>query len=222
MLRSDDFSDLLWELLEQAQGNDEELKKLLSDKPKETIREFHEDFREAEDNLWSSPQIAAILWSSGLSEGGMSDVITSVVGRGRRYYDEILDHPDRIPRGVPSREARIGGVAGSVYWERFRLEINIPDDEQTPCYGVSVSLAIPLQGAEPSEEEKLAQSAILEDLKAAGLGRRSTGFSLGPMKGMWFGYIIEDLPAFQRLCEVVVSKHLPGRKYELKVQGEIV
>lgn len=60
-----------------------------------------------------------------LSEDARDDLWEAVVGRGRAFYEDVLAHPERMPREVDSDDVshRMRYEASNVFFERFGEEI---------------------------------------------------------------------------------------------------
>jgi hypothetical protein len=128
MLNAAAFSSLLWELLDRANGKKEELKKLLSQLPREDLLDFHKEFLRALSNLWEGFDTAGSLEprpGEHLSEDTLEDVFAYVVSKGRDYYDEIVNCPERLRRYVHPSEVPFLGLARQVFLERFGEEIDL-------------------------------------------------------------------------------------------------
>jgi len=60
-----------------------------------------------------------------LSEDALDDLWEEVVGRGRRFYEDVVNHPERMPRDIDHSDPshRIKYETTNVFYERFGEEI---------------------------------------------------------------------------------------------------
>jgi hypothetical protein len=112
------MSDSFWQVIERAEGDRDRLRAMLERMSEAEIIGFHDEFRRAAAELMDSPWVEHV--GPDVSEDTMLDVAEWVVSQGRGFYDEVLRHPERIPKSVEPNSLRtFSGVAGSVFVERF-------------------------------------------------------------------------------------------------------
>jgi hypothetical protein len=124
----DSFSDILWGILGWARKSKDTLQSLLWSLPREALVLFHKEFRGALYNLWRASDAGGWLIPERdgyISDDGKEDIFAYVVSQGRRYYNEVLAHPERLRRDIQPGDVPFLGVAGQVYWDRFGDEINL-------------------------------------------------------------------------------------------------
>lgn len=95
MLPSKAFSLSLWHYLDLAKGSDK--------------------FIRAAVNLYDL--------LADCSEDQRKDVAAWIVSKGRGYYDEVLQHPERVPPEICSEVPDLANVTADVLWERFGEEM---------------------------------------------------------------------------------------------------
>jgi hypothetical protein len=112
------MADSFWQIIERAKGDRNCLRALLERMSEAEIIGFHDEFREAAAELMDSPYVEHV--GPDVSEDTMLDVAEWVVSQGRAFYDEVLLHPEKIPKSVePNSPRTFSGVAGNVFVERF-------------------------------------------------------------------------------------------------------
>ena len=120
MLGANAFSERLWIILEQTGGSEQELRRILSAKPKVVIAAFDREFRRASDNLRE-------IEVPDESEDALKELYAMVVSKGKGFYDHIVNHPERILLDTNPGDPCYFGTAWSVYWDVF--------GEEMPGYG---------------------------------------------------------------------------------------
>ena len=116
MLGADDFSEVFWELLEEAGGNPDRLELLLMRVPREVIELYYREFNRAVENLWDS----GVPDNFGdHSEDTRKEIMEHTVGQGKEFYAEVLAHPERAPIGEHLDAPCFRGAAIVAYWSRF-------------------------------------------------------------------------------------------------------
>jgi len=113
MLKSDKFWCVLWAFINAAQGSKDKLKVVLEAQLKEVVVAFQKMFWRAMSNL------DEIQCGGSASEDYRADTFALVVSKGKDYYDEVVDHPERVPDQVDGDGPYFLDVAERVLWERF-------------------------------------------------------------------------------------------------------
>jgi hypothetical protein len=117
MLLSNAFWSVFWALIEEANGSEEKLKALLASEPRDIIIAFQKQFWRAMSNL------EEIKCGNAASEDYRSDVFALIVSKGRKYYDEIVTHPERVPDDIDPHGPFFLHVAAEVLMEKCGEEI---------------------------------------------------------------------------------------------------
>lgn len=221
-MTGEDIPEVLWDLLEETESDPERLRQLLSKMPRETLKAFHQAFRLAIANLWHSPVEDVARQSCHGSEDAIQDFFISIIGKGKDYYDKVLEHSALATCEATPRQVDIYGIAGEVLRNRFGEEIGIPEGvaQPTTVDGSPVILAIPLDDDDLTDQEQHAQSAILEDFQQAGFQGRLISFTSGKPGGMRFLYLVDDFLKFQEASSRIMRRHLPGRVFEVRLENE--
>ncbi|WP_338871431.1 DUF4240 domain-containing protein [Myxococcus stipitatus] len=113
-----------WEVIHRASGQPNELERILWEMDEAEIARFHEEFVRITSVLQGEPFDR--MMGGDVSEDGLMDIAYWVVAQGREFYEDILRHPERIPREVRDGDPvlRMGGVAGDVMEEKFGKELD--------------------------------------------------------------------------------------------------
>lgn len=111
---SDIVSDWFWDIIMNADQNADKLREILREMDQENIVKFQEQFLDAASVLQDEP----FLDYMEESEDGIEDVSYLVVGRGKKYYAEILNNPEKIPSTAEDCEI-LFGIADEICIEKF-------------------------------------------------------------------------------------------------------
>ncbi|OBY76288.1 ferredoxin [Paenibacillus sp. KS1] len=111
---SDIVSDWFWDIIMNADQNTDKLREILREMDQENIVKFQEQFLDAASVLQEEP----FLDYMEESEDGIEDVSYLVVGRGKKYYTEILNNPEKIPSAAEDCVI-LFGIADEVCIEKF-------------------------------------------------------------------------------------------------------
>ncbi|MCM0665621.1 DUF4240 domain-containing protein [Flavobacterium tyrosinilyticum] len=110
------INDWFWDIISKAKQDENKLRKILEKMDKDAIYDFQDLFIEAAVELRCQP----FTDFTESSEDGIDDISNWVVSKGKAYYVEILDYPERIPYSVEDKtEEIIAHVADEVYFEKF-------------------------------------------------------------------------------------------------------
>ncbi|QSQ11376.1 DUF4240 domain-containing protein [Myxococcus landrumensis] len=116
-------SDRFWMIVERAHGQASELKRILWEMSEAEVARFHEEFVRTASVLRGDP--FAALMGDEVSEDGLMDIAYWVVAQGRAFYENILRHPEEIPRGVDDNDPAIMyHVTSVVFRERFGKKLD--------------------------------------------------------------------------------------------------
>lgn len=111
---SDIVSDWFWDIIMNADQNADKLREILREMDQENIVKFQEQFLDAASVLQDEPFLDYIEES----EDGIEDVSYLVVGRGKKYYAEILNNPEKTPSTAEDCEI-LFGIADEICIEKF-------------------------------------------------------------------------------------------------------
>ncbi|MGX4585956.1 DUF4240 domain-containing protein [Paenibacillus chitinolyticus] len=111
---SDIVSDWFWDIIWKANQNTDKLREILRGMDQESIIKFQEQFLDAAVELQDEPFVNYMEES----EDGIEDVSYLVVGRGKKYYAEILHDPKKIPFTAENCEI-LFGIADEICIEKF-------------------------------------------------------------------------------------------------------
>jgi hypothetical protein len=115
-----DRSSWFWSIIEKAQGDERELRKLLEAMHREQIIEFYRALIQAAADLRCPPYLDFL---RGVSEDTIADITEYVVSRGRQYYSDVTNQPQRIPTEVSMAAPSFKGIALLVYWKKYAESI---------------------------------------------------------------------------------------------------
>lgn len=115
MQTSKAFWSVLWDVLSRANGNEEALKGILQSLPRQIIIDFSNEFRRAMTNLYEIEYEA--------SEDYQKDISALIVSKGKEYYDEIVNHPERVPHEIDPNGPYFLHVPAEVFRDRFGEEL---------------------------------------------------------------------------------------------------
>jgi hypothetical protein len=111
---SDIVSDWFWDIIRNANQNADTLREILREMDQASIIKFQEQFLDAAAVLQDEPFLNYIEES----EDGIEDVSYLVVSRGKKYYAEILNNPEKIPFTAENCEI-LFGIADEICIEKF-------------------------------------------------------------------------------------------------------
>ena len=107
-------SDWFWDIIRNANQNEDKLREILREMDQASIIKFQEQFLDAAAVLQDEPFLNYIEES----EDGIEDVSYLVVSRGKNYYAEILNDPKKIPFTAENCEI-LFGTADEICIEKF-------------------------------------------------------------------------------------------------------
>lgn len=111
-----------WSIIDLVQRNRAELKTILSNFTKEEIYAFQDHFVEMSTEFQDEPYTDYME----SSEDGQEDVAHWVVSGGKKYYEQILEEPSKIPHTVEGKnDGNLYGIASEVYYGKFQEELDI-------------------------------------------------------------------------------------------------
>ena len=122
IFRLEMISDSFWEIVKNASKNREKLESILLEKDKNDICDFAKEFDEAAVALTDSRFLNCM--EDQLSEDNIEDICNWIVSQGEKYYENIYNYPDLMPKyqDIQFHEILIG-VAGNVYEDKFDEEL---------------------------------------------------------------------------------------------------
>lgn len=105
-----------WDIISQSNLDRNKLKEILSDFDKNEIIEFQQFFVDFAVELQDDP----FLDYMEDSEDGVEDISYWVVSKGKEFYFEILNNPEKIPFSVDDfSEQILYGIADEVCLEKY-------------------------------------------------------------------------------------------------------
>lgn len=111
-----------WSIIELVQRDRNELRSILSNFTRDEIEAFQDHFVELSAELQYQPYTDHMEES----EDGVEDVAHWVVSGGRKYYEEVLNKPEKIPWTVEGmNDGNLYGVANEVYYDKFQENMDI-------------------------------------------------------------------------------------------------
>ncbi|WP_437310855.1 DUF4240 domain-containing protein [Sorangium sp. So ce388] len=116
--------DTFWTIIAHAQCDPRKLRTFLESMSRDELIAFYVHFRDAARAL-TAPEYREHM-EPGTSEDGADDISRWVVVQGKEYYQDVVDHPNKIPFNVdaaPRASHRLYGEIGRVFYERFREEL---------------------------------------------------------------------------------------------------
>ncbi|WP_338871429.1 DUF4240 domain-containing protein [Myxococcus stipitatus] len=114
----EEVSELFWEIIHRANGQASGLERILWEMDEAEIARFHEEFVRITSVLQGEPFDR--MMGEDVSEAGLRDIAYWVVAQGRDFFEEILRHPETIPREVNETDPSImHHVTSEVFWEKF-------------------------------------------------------------------------------------------------------
>lgn len=113
-----DISPEFWAIVEQAGRDRVKMRALLERMTREEMVAFHRQFFDAAMAVATSAHVACM--APGTSEDGADDVSRWVVGQGRAFFLDVLDHPENTPPDVDDHSnAQIFYEITPVFGDRF-------------------------------------------------------------------------------------------------------
>lgn len=110
------ITDWFWDIISQANENREALRIILSNLDKDEIIQFQEQFVDAAVELQDEPFTDYMEES----EDGIEDISHWIVSKGKAYYADILDNPDKVPHSVTGNtDGLLYGIADEVCREKY-------------------------------------------------------------------------------------------------------
>lgn len=128
-LPANQFSDEMWDLLEQCGQEEGALRTKLATMPRDSIVALYKEFYRAMRSLWDRLDASdffdlAPSAEEQISEDGKQDIYSFVVSNGRDYYNHISSHPEDLRTNVDPGDVPFVWVPGEVFWDRFNEEIS--------------------------------------------------------------------------------------------------
>ncbi|MBC9932770.1 DUF4240 domain-containing protein [Chitinophaga qingshengii] len=112
----DHISDWFWDIISRAAENRNTLREILLAMDKADILRFQEQFVDAAVELQDEPFTDYMEES----EDGIEDISHWVVSRGKTFYADIVEHPEKIPRTVTGNtDVILYGIADEVCVDKF-------------------------------------------------------------------------------------------------------
>jgi hypothetical protein len=114
-LKSDGGADWFWTITEQANRDPKKLEQILQKMSHDEIVRFAHEFEKyACELVW--PLVERT------SEDGAKDIADWVVSQGKTFYNEIRNHPERVPFSLDEEQEStlLSGVADNIFWARYR------------------------------------------------------------------------------------------------------
>ncbi|QSQ11370.1 DUF4240 domain-containing protein [Myxococcus landrumensis] len=119
----EEVSDSFWEIIHRANGQAEELKRILWGMSEAEVAQFHEEFVRTASVLRGEPFDR--MMGPDVSEDGLMDIAYWSVAQGRAFYERILNRPETIPRWVSVGDpALMHHVTIRVFAEKFGKELD--------------------------------------------------------------------------------------------------
>lgn len=116
--------DWFWSVVERAERSPERLRQILGGFSKADVYRFQDAFIEEAAELQDTPYSNYL--DPDESEDGLEDIAHHVVSQGRERYEEVIDHPDRMPPSVDVGDPTdLFPVAYQVYYERFGEPLDV-------------------------------------------------------------------------------------------------
>ena len=111
-----------WNIVSEANEDEEKLKEILFKMEKEEIYKFKDLFLEAAVELQYEP----FTNFTEESEDGIEDISFWVVSKGKRYYNEIVNNPEKTPYSVEGKlDIILAYAADIVYEEKYNERLDL-------------------------------------------------------------------------------------------------
>ncbi|WP_433765063.1 DUF4240 domain-containing protein [Flavobacterium ginsenosidimutans] len=111
-----------WDIISEANHDIKKLKEILWNMEKEDIYHFQEIYLDAAGELRDEPFTNFMEES----EDGIEDISYWVVSKGKAYYAEIINSPEKIPYSVDGRlESNFVYLASEVYQEKYNERLDL-------------------------------------------------------------------------------------------------
>ncbi|AGC41965.1 hypothetical protein MYSTI_00615 [Myxococcus stipitatus DSM 14675] len=119
----EEVSESFWDIIHRANGQAEELKRILWEMSEAEVAQFHEEFVRTASVLRGEPFDRML--GPDVSEDGLMDIAYWSVVQGREFYESILKRPETIPRWVSVGDpALMHHVTSRVFKEKFGKELD--------------------------------------------------------------------------------------------------
>lgn len=123
MVLGEEVSELFWEIIRRANGQANELKRILWEMSEAEVARFHEEFVRTASVLRGEP--FDVMLGAEVSEDGLMDIAYWTVAQGRDFYESILKQPERIPQHVSVGDpALMNHVTIEVFDEKFGKDLD--------------------------------------------------------------------------------------------------
>ncbi|WP_338871425.1 DUF4240 domain-containing protein [Myxococcus stipitatus] len=119
----EEVSEMFWEIIRRANGQANELRRILWEMSEAEVARFHEEFVRTASVLRGEP--FDVMVGPEVSEDGLMDIAYWSVAQGRDFYESILMRPERIPRHVSVDDpALMHHVTIEVFDEKFGKDLD--------------------------------------------------------------------------------------------------
>jgi Protein of unknown function (DUF4240) len=116
----DALTPQFWKIIDAAKGDDEKLRPILEKLSKDELYEFYRQYEEARQAFHDDP-----FYGPEMSDDDVDDIAMWVIGQGEARFRDVLAHPKKMPRELPSDDGvGFNSVASRVYEDRFGQNLN--------------------------------------------------------------------------------------------------
>ena len=116
------ISDWFWNILAQADRDPDKLLEILTEFDYHQLSRFEYEYRRAAGYLF---EVRFLEHMEGTSEDDIEDLTRWIVGKGKDYYFEIWNHPERTPSVVANDGQDLSSIAWKVLINKYA---SIPAD----------------------------------------------------------------------------------------------
>ncbi|NSL88409.1 DUF4240 domain-containing protein [Chitinophaga solisilvae] len=110
------LTDWFWDIISKAHEDKAALREILLPMDRDDILRFQEQFIDAAVELQDEP-FTDYMESS---EDGIEDISHWIVSKGKAYYADIINHPEKVPHSVfGNTKTILNGVADDVFEEKY-------------------------------------------------------------------------------------------------------
>lgn len=121
--KQDVNTDLFWSVIESARTNHEDFLKKIKDFDRKTLIWITWYFEELASRLGEEKYM--IYADPGFSEDSLDDLWEEVVGKGKAFYETVLENPEKLPASIDYSDSShtIRYSVSNVFFERYGNEI---------------------------------------------------------------------------------------------------
>jgi hypothetical protein len=115
-----------WNLVGEANRDLDQFRKILNSMDKNELKEFVWMFRDKIEDLGDDAHMDAVLNGvDNITEDALEDLLGWIVGKGKKYYLNIIKNPEETPSSIldEDRGIEIQYEAAQIYYSRFNEHI---------------------------------------------------------------------------------------------------